>query len=104
MRLRSMTSWRFALAAVLACAALLTTKARAQQPARDLTVERIYGAPSLSGQLLPDTRWSPDGKWLSYLTGNGGQTEIWVADASTGERRVLVDATHLRDVLLPPAS
>ena len=78
--------------------------ALAQQQARDLTVERIYGAPSLSGQVLRDARWSPDGKRLSYLTGNGDRTEIWVADAATGERRVLVDAAHLRDVLLPPAS
>ena len=77
--------------------------ALAQQP-RDLTVERIYGGPSLSGQVLRDTRWSPDGKWLSYLTGNGERTEIWVVDAATGERRVLVDAAHMRDVLLPPAS
>jgi dipeptidyl-peptidase-4 len=87
-------------AAWLACA----PAAHAQQPPRDLTVERIYGAPSLSGQLLRDARWSPDGKWLSYLAGAGDRTEIWVADAATGERRVLVDAAHLRDVLLPPAS
>ena len=90
---------------LLLCAACLAPAqaALAQQP-RDLTVERIYGGPSLSGQVLRDTRWSPDGKWLSYLTGNGERTEIWVVDAATGERRVLVDAAHLRDVLLPPAS
>src|SRR5262249_7541996 len=50
------------------------------------------------------THWSPDGKWLSYLGGGGAQAEIWVTDASTGEKHVLVDAAHLRDVLLPPAS
>jgi len=78
--------------------------ALAQQQPRDLTVERIYGGPSLSGQVLRDARWSPDGKLLSYLTGTGERMEIWVADAATGERRVLVDAAHLRDVLLLPAS
>ena len=95
---------RFVL--LLLCAACLAPVpvALAQQTPRDLTVERIYGAPSLSGQLLRDTRWSPDGKRLSYLTGAGDRAEIWVVDASTGERHVLVDAAHLRDVLLPPAS
>jgi dipeptidyl-peptidase-4 len=95
---------RFVL--LLLCATCLAPvpAALAQQTPRDLTVERIYGAPSLSGQILRDTRWSPDGKWLSYLTGNGDRTEIWVVDANTGERHTLVDAAHLRDVLLPPAS
>src|SRR5437762_1566157 len=65
-----------------------------QQTPRDLTVERIYSAPSLSGQLLRDVRWSPDGKLLSYMTGNGERAEIWVVDPATGQRRVLVDAAH----------
>ena len=71
-----------------------------------LTVERIYSAPSLSGRPLRDTSWSPDGKWLSYLDPGGPDTsaQIVAFDASTGKTRVLVDAGHLRDVLLPPAS
>jgi dipeptidyl-peptidase-4 len=92
------------LCALVTAVSAPAATAQQQQQQRDLTVERIYGAPSLSGQVLRDTRWSPDGKWLSYLSGNGDRTEIWVADAATGERRVLVDAAHLRDVLLPPAS
>jgi dipeptidyl-peptidase 4 len=98
---------RRSVLALLLCAGFLTTAPATlaqQQQRRDLTVERIYSAPGLSGQLLRDTRWSPDGKRLSYLTGAGDRAEIWVVDASTGERRVLVDAAHLRDVLLPPAS
>ena len=98
-------SRRLALGLVFCCVLLAAGQAAlAQQQPRDLTVERIYNGPSLSGQLLRDTRWSPDGKWLSYLTGNGERTEIWVVDAATGERRVLVDAAHMRDVLLPPSS
>jgi dipeptidyl-peptidase-4 len=92
--------------ALLLCAAALAAPATLaqQQLTRELTVERIYATPSLNGQVLRDARWSPDGKWLSYLSGNGERTEIWVADAATGERRMLVDAAHLRNVLLPPAS
>jgi dipeptidyl-peptidase 4 len=71
---------------------------------KQLTVERIYSAPSLSGKPLRDTMWSPDGKLLTYLDDNASGPEIWAVDAATGQKRVLVDARHLRDVLLPPAS
>ena len=76
----------------------------AQQSA--LTVERIYTAPSLSGETLHDTVWSPDGKMLTYLgtDTDGGGPAIWAVDAATGDRHVLVDAAHLREVLLPAAS
>lgn len=92
--------------AVLLCAVCIASAqaALAQQPPSDLTVERIYRLPSLSGQLMRDTHWSPDGKWLSYLDGIGDRTEIWVMNADSGERHTLVDAAHLRNVLLPPAS
>ena len=79
----------------------------AQQPGENrsqLTVERIYSAPSLSGRILRDTVWSPDGKLLTYLDDGGGRPEIWAVDATTGRKHVLVDAQHLRDVLLPPES
>ena len=75
-----------------------------ETPADQLTVERIYSAPSLSGRILRDTVWSPDGKLLTYLDDDGGRPEIWAVDATTGRRHVLVDAEHLRDVLLPPES
>ena len=100
-------TWRRLVLTLLLCAGGMAWAQAAlaqQQPARDLTVERIYGGPSLSGQVLRDPRWSPDGKSLSYRTGTGAQTEIWVVDAATGGRRALVDAAHLRDALLPPAS
>src|SRR3984957_14792395 len=34
---------------------------------RDLTVERIYGEPSLSGIPTTGIEWSPDSKSISYL-------------------------------------
>ena len=71
-----------------------------------LTVERIYSYPSLSGRILRDTVWSPDGKLLTYLSDetDPGGPQIWAVDAATGQRRVLVDNQHLRNILLPPAS
>jgi len=81
--------------------------ARAQAVAgKPLTVERIYGEPSLSGKLTQGVEWSPDGKLLSYFRalhgGPSAETEIWVLDVATGARRVLVDAEKLRQ-FLPPA-
>jgi len=81
--------------------------ARAQAVAgKPLTVERIYGEPSLSGKLTGGVEWSPDGKLLSYFsTGDEDPaegTEIWALDAATGAKRVLVDAHKLRQFLPAP--
>ena len=100
---------------LLACALLALAgpprvrTAAAQQPGaaggeNQLTVERIYSAPSLSGRPLRDTMWSADGKLLTYLDENAGEPAIWAVDASTGQRYVLINEQRLRDMLLPPAS
>ncbi len=70
----------------------------AQQAAtKQLTVERIYSAPSLSGYLLDGIEWSPDGKRVSYFQGDGrGGRALWETDAATGKRSVLVKAETLR--------
>src|SRR4029077_16992822 len=78
--------------ALLTCALLVLAgplrvqTAGAQQPGaagrqNQLTVERIYSAPSLSGRPLRDTMWSPDGKLLTYLDDNAGKPEIWAVEA-----------------------
>jgi len=82
----------------------LSAAQRPDETGNQLTVERIYSVPSLSGRILRDTVWSPDGKLLTYLDDGGGRPEIWAVDATTGRRHVLVDAEHLRNVLLPPES
>src|ERR1700722_16300533 len=79
--------------ALLACALLaLAGPLRVQTAAaqrlggagqqNQLTVERIYSAPSLSGRPLRDTMWSPDGKLLTYLDDNAGEQAIWAVDAA----------------------
>src|ERR1700724_1828912 len=54
---------------------------------RDLTVERIYGEPSLSGIPTTGIEWSPDSKSISYLVrntqGSNAGTELWTMDAAT---------------------
>src|SRR5262249_16254151 len=96
----------------LSCSACLlfafagpTQAAPQSERGRDLTVERIYSAPSLSGVRLGNALWGPDGRWLSYLAPDAsGGAEILGVDAATGRRQTLVDADHLRNVLLPAAS
>jgi dipeptidyl-peptidase 4 len=86
-----------ALAAALGAAPALANP----KPAKSLTVERIYGAPSLSGALVPGIEWSPDSKRISYLERNGASVEMWTMDAAKGERKILVNANVLADVMQP---
>jgi dipeptidyl-peptidase 4 len=71
------------------------------RPAKSLSVERIYGAPSLSGHLTPGIEWCPDGKRISYLERDGASVEMWTMDAAKGERKLLVNANVLHDVMQP---
>ena len=79
----------------------------AGQQRRALTVERIWGQPSLSGSLKAEVEWSPDGKRLSYLetvgSGKDAKTSLWAVDVASGERRVLVDAEKLEQFPSPPS-
>ena len=69
----------------------------AQQTPRQLTVDRIYSAPSLSGYQLDGIEWSPDGKRVSHFQGDGrGGRALWAMDAATGKSSVLVKADTLR--------
>jgi len=74
----------------------------------ELTVERIFRAPSLSGHLNPGLTWTPDGKRLSYVetigTGKDARRELWVVDPATGQRSVLVSADKWDAALTNPAA
>jgi dipeptidyl-peptidase-4 len=78
------------------CAAPALARPR---PSKSLTVERIYGAPSLGGHTTPGIEWAPDGKRISYLQRGNGTLEMWAMDAATGDRKVLVKASVLEEVM-----
>ena len=100
-------------AAVLSLAVLVPSVVLAQQAAApavqpgQLTVDRIYGQPSLSGRPTRGISWSPDGKKLSFFdtqgTGREAKVELWSMDPSSGERTLLVPGDKLETVLPPPA-
>ena len=69
------------------------TPAAAPSKSGTLTVERIYGEPSLSGQLTTGLVWAPDGKRIGFfknVAAGGAQDakvagpELWIMDAALG--------------------
>src|SRR3984893_15854428 len=81
------------------------TPAPAPSTSRTLTVDRIYGEPSLSGQLTSGLAWGPDGKRIGFFsTVTTGATratgkELWIMDAASGKSQLLVSASKLESVL-----
>ena len=91
------------------------------QPGKKLTVERIYSEPGLSGHLLRGMAWTPDGKQVTFLEAEKSdadgaaddgvknnrkdqhkkenKTALWIVDAKSGDRRVLVSAERLASML-----
>ena len=95
-----------AFLATFLISAFITSSSFGQQPAtarKTLTVERIYSQPSLSGRLTRGLAWTPDGKGLSYFetkgSGKDAKAELWLMDATSGERRLLVAADKLESIL-----
>src|SRR6516165_6658001 len=83
--------------------ALAQQNTASQTQAGELTVDRIYGQPGLSGRLTRGITWSPDARRLAYLdtkgAGKEAKTELWTLDAATGEKALLVAAEKLESVL-----
>jgi dipeptidyl-peptidase-4 len=97
----SLLKWFLALALVLAVEPGAALAAPAPPRPRSLSVERIYSAPSLSGYLTQGIEWSPDGKRISFLGRGNTGLEMDTIDAGTGDRKVLVKASVLADVMQP---
>jgi dipeptidyl-peptidase 4 len=93
----------------------------ASKSGKKLTVERIYSEPGLSGHMLRGMAWTPDGKQVTFLESESsdadGATEdavknnrkdrqkkenkaaLWIVDAKSGDRRILVSAERLASML-----
>ena len=104
-----MSSRRWLLVSLALSVALLfgaspTCARRWARASKDLTIERIYGEPSLDGRLTAGIAWSPDGKEITFLETKHGQrrSELWAMDVASGQRRLLISAEKLDRVLAPP--
>jgi dipeptidyl-peptidase-4 len=75
------------------------------QTGQDLTLERLFSPPFLFGRQTQGIEWAPDGKQFSYLDRPGAArdaaVELWTMNATTGERKVLVNAETLKSVMQP---
>jgi dipeptidyl-peptidase-4 len=63
--------------------------------ADELTVQRIFSAPDLTGPRLREPKFSPDGRYLTFLRGkptNQDRLDLWAFDTRSGESRLLVDS------------
>jgi len=82
---------------------LVSKKTTAAAKPGELTVDRIFAQPSLSGRLTRGIAWAPDNKRLSYFETKGSgkdvKPELWAMDAATGERTLLVSTEKLESAL-----
>src|SRR3974390_72956 len=97
----------FALASLAAMVFVPSSPAQQEAKPGELTVDRIYGQPSLSGRLTRGVAWTPNGKKISFFQAKGqgkeAKTELWEMDAATGERSLLVTGDKLESILPAPA-
>ena len=68
------------------------------QVQNELTLERIFSAPSLTTAAPQQLRFSPSGQIVSYLAGSAAQPnvyDLWIYDVRTSQHSLLVSAEQL---------
>ncbi len=86
-----MRAWWAAVAGLAMIAATTATAA-------ELTLERIFASPSLSGPTPRALKLSPDGKTATLLkprADDRDRYDLWAVDVASGTSRMLVDSTKL---------
>jgi dipeptidyl-peptidase-4 len=81
---------------ILAAAAALALPAPVM--AQQLTLERIFGNPPISGPTPRLVKLSPDGRWLTSLRNRADEKErfdLWAVDTASGAERMLVDSKKI---------
>jgi dipeptidyl-peptidase-4 len=66
--------------------------------AAELTIDRLFDAPALSGPAILGLQMSPDGSRVTYLKGKADQKDrldLWEYNIGDGENRLLVDSNVL---------
>ncbi|HET7576840.1 MAG TPA: S9 family peptidase [Sphingomicrobium sp.] len=67
-------------------------------PQKQLTIERIFASPPISGPTPRQLKLSPDGHYASLLLPRAtdrDRYDLWAIDTSTGAKRMLVDSTKI---------
>ena len=92
---------RLLLLIALCLAVTLPAFAGPGKGSKSLTVESIYGEPSLNGYLVQGLEWSPDAKRISFLERGADGIQMTTIDAASGKRSVLVNWEVLSEVVQP---
>ncbi|HEX5184366.1 MAG TPA: S9 family peptidase [Allosphingosinicella sp.] len=77
---------------------ILTASATTHAAARDLTLERLFESPSLSGPSPRLPKLSPDGRLVTLLRNREDEKDrydLWAIDAATGQAHMLVDSKKI---------
>lgn len=83
---------------ILAVLATLPLPAVAQEQQQQLTLERVFASPSLSGPAPRLPKLSPDGRYATMLRNRDSDRDrydLWAVDTTTGQARMLVDSERL---------
>jgi dipeptidyl-peptidase-4 len=77
--------------------------AQTAAPPKELTIEAIFAEGGLTGRAPETIKWSPDGTRVSFVQrdDSGDHGELWYADTTTGEKKILVSEVKLAQ-LSPP--
>jgi dipeptidyl-peptidase 4 len=75
--------------------AVTSFTASAQNPTKPLSIESICAPGGLTGRGPENVTWSPDGTKLSFVEREGEKGDLWFADTTTGEKKILVSAEKL---------
>lgn len=68
--------------------------------AEELTLDAIFARQPLTGPEPTQARWSPNGRFYTFILERRGSEErdLWIVDAETGEKRILLDHQGLSDL------
>ena len=87
-----------AAALLLVLAGCSHEQQEAAETGRQLTIDRIFASPDLSGPKPRSLKLSPDGRYATVLQPRPDDRErydLWAMDTSTGKMRMLVDSKKL---------
>jgi len=72
-------------------------------PQRRLTIESIFSSDGIVGRAPEGLQWAPDQKSFTYIQrdDDGQHAELWLVDAVTGEKKILIHDDKLTK-LAPP--
>lgn len=85
----------------LAAPAFTQTSAPAKKP---LTIEAIFAAGGVTGRGPETGEWTPDGTLFSFVQrdDSGEHAELWSVDATSGEKKLLLNEAKLAGLLTSP--